>query len=64
MLYKQNDSKEQRIVKVAAAPTSLAVAASASPSEHLRTFLKIRKIIEAAGVENVNILRLSEMWCE
>lgn len=54
-----------KIVKIGSIQSSI-VAPTTAPVNKQRKiiFQKVERIIEAAAVENVNILCLPEMWCE
>jgi beta-ureidopropionase len=61
----KEDLRKPRIVRIGAVQTSLAAPTTDRVSvQRQKIFEKVTKIIEAAALENVNILCLQELWCE
>lgn len=61
----KEDLRKPRIVRIGATQTSLA-APTTDPVgvQRQKIFDKVTKLIEAAALENVNILCLQELWCK
>jgi beta-ureidopropionase len=61
----KEDLRNPRIVRIGAVQTSLG-APTTDPVgvQRQKAFDKAAKIIEAAALENVNVLCMQELWCE